>query len=419
MIIRGGENIYPREIEEFLFTHPAVEQAAVVGVPDPKYGEELCAWIKLKAGATAGEDDLRSFCRANLAHYKVPRYVEFVDAFPQTVTGKIQKFKIREQMIARAGAEGTGNGVRGHIEPGLPAALSSPRAARLRPGNLPGKVYPTGRVAVRRPGCRVRQMAIGPMCRIIGASVAAPSSQMSVTFQRRCHGCRSSPETRRMRKAQRPPFRTVGFLLLIASVAVPTCLQSAAAQEYEYCEPPWLCTTPQLTGDWWGARDRLAEGGMTLQADNASFYIGNTTGGAQREFDFGGHGDYVLTSDLGRLGIQEGFFVKLRAEHRFGETIVNDVGCFISPTLIADLPVFGSEQLYLTNVLFTQMLSDSLAIFAGKMDTLDGDMNAFAHGAERRSSRTWRSSTTRSSARRFRIQRWAPGSCCCAKASRS
>jgi fatty-acyl-CoA synthase len=100
MVIRGGENIYPREIEEFLFRHPAVEQAAVVGVPDPKYVEELCAWIKLRPGQTATEDEIRAFVKSGMAHYKVPRYVRFVDAFPQTVTGKIQKFKIREQMIA-------------------------------------------------------------------------------------------------------------------------------------------------------------------------------------------------------------------------------------------------------------------------------------------------------------------------------
>jgi fatty-acyl-CoA synthase len=100
MVIRGGENIYPREIEEFLFRHPAVEQAAVVGVPDPKYVEELCAWIKLRPGQTATEDEIRTFVKSGMAHYKVPRYVRFVEAFPQTVTGKIQKFKIREQMIA-------------------------------------------------------------------------------------------------------------------------------------------------------------------------------------------------------------------------------------------------------------------------------------------------------------------------------
>jgi fatty-acyl-CoA synthase len=105
MVIRGGENIYPREIEEFLFTHPAVEQASVVGVPDPKYGEELCAWIKLKNGSTATEEEIRGFCKAKLAHFKVPRYVRFVEQFPQTVTGKIQKFKIRELMKAELGLE--------------------------------------------------------------------------------------------------------------------------------------------------------------------------------------------------------------------------------------------------------------------------------------------------------------------------
>ncbi len=103
MVIRGGENIYPREIEEFLFTHPAVEQVSVVGVPDPKFVEELCAWVKLKPGATVTADELRQYCRCQLAHYKVPRHVKFVEAFPQTVTGKIQKFKIREQMIGELG----------------------------------------------------------------------------------------------------------------------------------------------------------------------------------------------------------------------------------------------------------------------------------------------------------------------------
>ncbi len=103
MVIRGGENIYPREIEEFLFTHPAVEQASVVGLPDVKYGEELCAWIKLKQGAVADDQEIRAFCRSKLAHFKVPRYVRFVDRFPQTVTGKIQKFKIREQMCQELG----------------------------------------------------------------------------------------------------------------------------------------------------------------------------------------------------------------------------------------------------------------------------------------------------------------------------
>jgi fatty-acyl-CoA synthase len=98
MVIRGGENIYPREIEEFLFTHPCVSQAAVFGVPDAKYGEELCAWVQLHQGKSACEDDIRAFCKKSLAHYKVPRYVRFVSEFPTTVSGKIQKFKMREEM---------------------------------------------------------------------------------------------------------------------------------------------------------------------------------------------------------------------------------------------------------------------------------------------------------------------------------
>ena len=103
MVIRGGENIYPREVEEFLFRHPAIEQASVVGVPDPKYMEELCAWVKLKAGETLTEDEVRTYVKSGLAHYKVPRYVRFVESFPQTVTGKIQKFKIRELVIEELG----------------------------------------------------------------------------------------------------------------------------------------------------------------------------------------------------------------------------------------------------------------------------------------------------------------------------
>jgi len=99
MIIRGGENIYPREIEEFLFSHPLVEEVQVVGVPDQRFGEEVCAWIRLRAGETATEADIIAFCRGQIAHYKIPRYVRFVDAFPMTVTGKIQKFEIRSAMI--------------------------------------------------------------------------------------------------------------------------------------------------------------------------------------------------------------------------------------------------------------------------------------------------------------------------------
>jgi fatty-acyl-CoA synthase len=100
MVIRGGENIYPREIEEFLYTHPKIADVTVVGLPDPKMGEELCAWVRLAPGERADEDEIRAFCRGQIAHYKIPRYVRFVDEFPMTVTGKIQKFIIRERMMA-------------------------------------------------------------------------------------------------------------------------------------------------------------------------------------------------------------------------------------------------------------------------------------------------------------------------------
>ena len=103
MVIRGGENIYPREIEEFLFTHPDVAQAAVFGVPCAKYGEELCAWVQLHHGKKLAAEDIRAFCKQSLAHYKVPRYVKFVDSFPTTVSGKIQKFRMREQMCIELG----------------------------------------------------------------------------------------------------------------------------------------------------------------------------------------------------------------------------------------------------------------------------------------------------------------------------
>jgi fatty-acyl-CoA synthase len=99
MIIRGGENVYPREIEEFLFRHPKIAEVAIVGVPDDKYGEAICAWIRLHEGMTAEEQEIRDYCLGQIAHYKAPRYIRFVDAFPATVTGKIQKYLIRKAMI--------------------------------------------------------------------------------------------------------------------------------------------------------------------------------------------------------------------------------------------------------------------------------------------------------------------------------
>ncbi len=98
MLIRGGENIYPREIEEFLYQHPKILDVQCVGVPDAEYGEELCACIILLPGVESSADEIRDFCRGRIAHYKVPRHVTFVDAFPMTITGKIRKSVLREQM---------------------------------------------------------------------------------------------------------------------------------------------------------------------------------------------------------------------------------------------------------------------------------------------------------------------------------
>ncbi|WP_202210931.1 AMP-binding protein [Pseudomonas paraversuta] len=103
MIIRGGENIYPRELEEFFFTHPAVADVQVVGIPDARYGEEIVAWIKFHPGHTANELELQTWCKSRIAHFKTPRYFKFVDVFPMTVTGKIQKFKMREISIQEIG----------------------------------------------------------------------------------------------------------------------------------------------------------------------------------------------------------------------------------------------------------------------------------------------------------------------------
>jgi fatty-acyl-CoA synthase len=107
MVIRGGENIYPREIEEFLYAHPKVLDVQVVGIPDEKFGEELCAWLILREGERLSEDEVREYCKGQIAHYKIPRYIRFVDSFPMTVTGKIQKFLIRQKMKEALGLDET------------------------------------------------------------------------------------------------------------------------------------------------------------------------------------------------------------------------------------------------------------------------------------------------------------------------
>jgi fatty-acyl-CoA synthase len=99
MIIRGGENIYPREVEEFLYTHPDIQEVQVFGIPDKKFGEIVCAWVQLKEGSVLSEDDVKAYCRDQITHFKVPTHIRFVDEFPMTVTGKIQKFKMRDAML--------------------------------------------------------------------------------------------------------------------------------------------------------------------------------------------------------------------------------------------------------------------------------------------------------------------------------
>ena len=104
LVIRGGENIYPREIEEFLYTHPDVLDAQVIGIPDEKYGEELCAWVRMREGAAPlTAESLRDFAAGRLAHYKIPKYVKVVDEFPMTVTGKVRKVEMRELTVAELG----------------------------------------------------------------------------------------------------------------------------------------------------------------------------------------------------------------------------------------------------------------------------------------------------------------------------
>ncbi|ARR55437.1 AMP-binding protein [Rhizorhabdus wittichii DC-6] len=138
MVIRGGENLYPREIEEFLHTHPAIRDVAVFGVPDPHYGEELCAWIIRHDGAPIDETEVRAFCRGHISHQKIPRHIRFVDAFPLTVTGKVQKFVMREQMVRDWEDASTPGREPDHITP-----------ARDPAGRAPAPPCPTN--AARRP----------------------------------------------------------------------------------------------------------------------------------------------------------------------------------------------------------------------------------------------------------------------------
>ena len=137
----------------------------------------------------------------------------------------------------------------------------------------------------------------------------------------------------------------------------------------------------QLTGDWLGHRTSLAERGIVFDADVTQFYEGVAAGGLEQRFRYSGHGDYVLKFDFDKLSGQEGLFLQLRAEHRFGRALnLNDTGTYAATSVLANLPSLNTEDLLLTNVVITQALSEQFVVFLGKVDTLDGDMNAFAHG---------------------------------------
>jgi fatty-acyl-CoA synthase len=147
MVIRGGENVYPREIEEFLFTHPSIADVQIVGVPDPRYGEELCAWVRVREGASITEEEVRDHCRGSLAHFKVPRYVLVVDEFPMTVTGKVQKFKIRELSMASPSRALDGEARARSLMPG-PTCIQTRRTGSGRPAalRLPPPGWPRSRL---------------------------------------------------------------------------------------------------------------------------------------------------------------------------------------------------------------------------------------------------------------------------------
>ena len=165
----------------------------------------------------------------------------------------------------------------------------------------------------------------------------------------------------------------------LADVACERSISDCSCSSATSCCDVW--SQPQLTGDWLGVRPALADCGITLDADVTQFYEGVASGGLEQRFRFSGHGDYVLKFDFDKLSGQEGLFLQLRGEHRFGRALnLNDTGSYGATSVLANLPSLNTEDLILTNVLITQALSEEFIVFAGKMDTLDGDMNAFAHG---------------------------------------
>ena len=170
------------------------------------------------------------------------------------------------------------------------------------------------------------------------------------------------------------------FFLLLIVVACPSVLaQSSSCDSELYCDDPAksCCDAccQELT-----CRQQWASNGITFSNNLTQFYFGTVDGGLEQTDRYGGHGDYLVNFDMGKLGVQEGLFVKLRAEHRFGNSIVRPSGALLPATIATELPVIDSRDLYLTNFVITQAFSENFIVFAGKVDTLDGDVNAFAHG---------------------------------------
>ncbi len=181
----------------------------------------------------------------------------------------------------------------------------------------------------------------------------------------------------------------IAALIAVAVPAVAFCQDRDPAEDiFQQCvaqcaEPTWtndLLTRSELTGEWHGLRPAMKDHGITFAGNATQFYAGVTHGGQRTGWRYGGHNDYLFNIDMDKLAGLKGNFVKIRAEHRYGDSINRFTGALLPATIATDLPVVESEDVYLTNVLIMQFLSESFGFYFGKLDTLDGDMNAFAHG---------------------------------------
>lgn len=176
------------------------------------------------------------------------------------------------------------------------------------------------------------------------------------------------------------PAQSLSACELCQVEGLEDCCELGCTETAAMPTPSELFHQGKLTGDWLGVRTSLGEHGIGFEGDITQFYMGTVDGGLENEFRYGGLGDYVVNVDASKLGGPQGLFVKIRAQHRFGESLGGTTGALLPSNIAADLPVLDSEDLFITNLLFTQALSENFAVFFGKLDTLDGDLNAFAHG---------------------------------------